>query len=89
MFKADTLTDHIMQMFWKSKAKLFVMFRSVKKFRDMEEDGWGTQDSDLKDDEELDTKSVIDRVRLTVKSIRASPQKRIQFEETVRIAFPE
>jgi hypothetical protein len=38
------------------------------KFRDMEEDGWGTQDSHLNDDEDLDPKSVIDRVRLTVKS---------------------
>ncbi len=61
----------------------------AEKFRDMEEDGWGTQESDLNDDEDLDPKPVIDRVRLTVKSIRASPQKRIKFEETVRIALPE
>jgi cytochrome c oxidase subunit IV len=31
MFKADTLTEHIMQMFWERKAKLVAMFRSIKK----------------------------------------------------------
>ena len=61
---------------------------SEENFQDMEEDGWGTRDSDF-NEEELDPKSITDRVRLTVKSIRASPQKKIKFEETVRIAIPD
>ena len=31
MFKADTLTEHIMKVFWESKSKLVDMFRPVKK----------------------------------------------------------
>ena len=61
---------------------------SDENFQDIEEDGWGTRDSDF-NEEELDPKSITDRVRLTVKSIRASPQKKIKFEETVRIAIPD
>jgi hypothetical protein len=40
---------------------------SDENLQDMEEDGWGTRDSDF-NEEELDPKSIIDRVRLTVKS---------------------
>lgn len=31
MFKADTLTEHIMKVFWESKSKLVDMFLPVKK----------------------------------------------------------
>ncbi len=46
-----------------------ILIHPTKTFKTWKlEDGWGTRDSDF-NEEELDPKSIIDRLRLTVKSI--------------------
>lgn len=54
-----------------------------------EEERLGKELNGEENEEEIDPKTIVERIRAIVKGIRCSPQKRIKFEETVRIAFPE
>ena len=57
-----------------------------------ESDGWEDEydEEEFASEEEVPIpKSVVDRVRIIVKAVRCSPQKRAKFEETVRVALPQ
>lgn len=54
------------------------------------DDGWGDELDESEDShQELDQAStIIHRIREIVKAVRSSPQKRLKFENTVRVALP-
>ena len=61
----------------------------------LDEDGWGNIDEENVDDEcdeannsEFEPKTIVDRLRKIVKSVRCSPQKRKMFEETIKLSCP-